>query len=132
MFPSSKLKLKILFNDALSTDRFERTTRDQEVCEHILEWNATVPSRRRFFSRKELVQEIRCVEPYRSVEVVPTCQCNAIVNPRLSDVILHGKRSQDGETTSYHLIVINSALISADNLKPYLSPGTGWCIRCVN
>jgi len=28
MFPSSKLKFKLLFNDALSTDRFQRTTID--------------------------------------------------------------------------------------------------------
>lgn len=123
MFPSSKLKFKLLFNDALSTDIFQRTTRDKVVSEHIREWNArTIPSRRRFCSRKELVEEIRGLEPYRSVEVVPTCQCNAIVNPGLSDVILQGKRLHDGETTTYHLIVINSGLKSVDNLKSYLSP----------
>jgi len=70
------------------------------------------------------VEEIRGLKPYRSVEVVPTCQRNAIVKPGLSDVILHGKRSKDGETTTYHLIVINSALISVDNLKSRLSPGS--------
>ena len=93
------------------------------VCEHILEWNVTVPNRRKFCSRRELVEEIRSLEAYRSVEVVPTCQCNAIVNPWLTDVILQAKRSQDGETTTYHLIVVNSTLISEDNLKSYLSLG---------
>jgi hypothetical protein len=90
---------------------------------HIRQWNAAVPSRRRLCSRNELVEEIGGLEPYRSVEVVPTCQCNAIVNPGLSDVIPHGKRSQDGETLTSHLIVINSAVISVDSLKSYLSLG---------
>jgi hypothetical protein len=37
MCPSSKPKFKFLFNDSLSTDRFQRTMRDIVVCEHTFE-----------------------------------------------------------------------------------------------